>query len=191
MKENCAVGFEYKFEHYVDNVFEDVVAEDGSTTRKLVKLGRLVDTWTQKNLIPTAGLNHMLNVVLKGTTAVTTWYGAVYEGDYTPLATDTAASLPGDATESTAYDETTRPALVFGTVAGGAVDNSASKASFTFNATRSIRGFGMFSVSTKGGTTGTLLSVVRFKDGTGTPVTKSVDSGAVLQVTAGISLTSS
>lgn len=191
MNEKCAVGFEYKFDHYVDNVFEYVDDGNGGVTRKLVKLGRLVDSWTQKNLIPTAGLNHMLSVTLKGATPVATWYGGVYEGDYTPLATDTAASLPGDATESTAYDETTRPALVFGTVAGGAVDNSSNKLTYTFNATKSIRGFGMFSVSTKGATSGTLLSVVRFKDGGGTPVTKAVDAGAVLQVTAGLTMTSS
>lgn len=151
---------------------------------ELVRNGVVIDAWEEKNLIPTEGLNHILDVTCKGGTQVPTWYVAPYEGDYTPIATNTAANFPGLSTECTAYNEATRVAWVEGTVAAGAVDNSASKAEFTFNASKTIYGCSLVSVSTKSATTGVLLSAVRF----GT--SRAVISTDVLRVTAPVSLTS-
>jgi hypothetical protein len=162
--EHQKLGFKYQFE--------------------IVKDGVVVDAWEETNLMPTEGLNHVLNTVLKGGTPVTTWYCSLFEGNYTPLATDTAAAFPAAATECTAYDEAARVAITFGTVAAGAVDNSAAKAEFTFNATKTVYGGAIQSVSGKGATTGALLSAVKFA------TAKSMEAGAVLRVTAGLTLTS-
>jgi hypothetical protein len=109
------------------------------------------------NIITNQGLNHILDVVLHGTTPVSPWYMLVFEGNYTPVAGDTAASFPASATESTAYDEATRVEYNEAAASSQSTTNSANKATFTFNATKTIYGAALVSVSTKGATTGTLL----------------------------------
>jgi hypothetical protein len=146
---------------------------------EVIKDGVVTDSETVHNLIPVEGINHMLGVTFKGASQVTSWYVGLFEGDYTPLPSDDAATFPGLATETTAYDETVREALTLGTVTGGVVDNSASRAEFTFNATKTVRGGFISSSSVKGGTTGVLISAVKFAS------PKSLDSGAILRVTAG------
>ena len=150
-----------------------------------VRDGVVIDCWTEKNLIPNEGLTHMLDVVCKGGSQVPTWYVMPYEGNYTPVATDTAATFPGLATECTAYTEAKRVTWVEGSISGNSVSNSASKAEFTLNAGKTIYGCALVSVSTKSATSGVLLSAVRF----GTP--KTYLSGDILRVTAPVSLTAS
>src|SRR3989304_468897 len=58
--------------------------------------------------------------------------------------------------EVTDYSEATREVLTLGAVSGQSVNNSASKASFTINATVTVGGAFITTVSTKGGTTGIL-----------------------------------
>lgn len=148
-----------------------------------VRDGKVIASWGEKNLIPTEGLNHILDVVCKGGSPVATWFVGIFEGDYTPVATDTAATLPALSTESTAYSEAVRQTWVEGAIAAGAVSNSASKAEFTINASKTIYGCFLSSVSAKSSTAGVILSVVRF----GTP--KAFLSGDILRVTAPVSLT--
>jgi hypothetical protein len=136
------------------------------------------------NIMPTVALNHLLDVLLKGGTQYANWYVGLFESNYTPVAGTTMASLIADATECTAYSETGRPGCTLGTVSGGAVDNSASKAEFTFTGDKTIYGGFMASNNVKGANTGMLVSAVR----AGTAI--SVQSGNVLRVTAGITLTS-
>lgn len=136
------------------------------------------------NLIPTEGLDYILNTALKAGSAVPSWYIALFEGNYTPVAAVTAATFPAAATESTAYSETNRVLWVAGAVAAGAVSNSASKAVFTMNATKAIYGIAQTSVLTKSATTGVLVSVARFA------AVKNVESGDTLNVTSSISMTS-
>ncbi len=148
------------------------------------KAGNVRDSEVIKNLMPTEGLNHLLNTELKGGAQVTSWYMGLFSGNYTPVNGDTAATFPGSATESSAYDEATREILVFGTVAAGAVDNSASRAEFTINTTVTIYGGFITSASAKGATSGTLLSAVRFAS------PKPLADDEVLRVTAGFTLIS-
>lgn len=131
------------------------------------------------NLVPYEGLNHLLNVALKGLTPVTSWFVGIYEGDYTPDTSVTAATLGGLATECTAYSESTRRPFVPGTVASGSVDNAASLAEFTFNAGKTVHGSFLTSASAKGATSGVLLSVVRF------PSPQVMASGSKLSILAG------
>lgn len=156
--------------------------------RYLVELfnpaGELVSSEICRNLIPDEGLNHICGVVLKGVTQVPTWYIAPYKGNYTPVAGVTAATVAAASTEATAYTPTARVEFVEGSVASGAVDNSATKAEFTFTAAETIYGGFIVSTSPKSGTTGTLLSIVRF------PSPKVCDIGSVLRITAGIAFAS-
>lgn len=131
------------------------------------------------NLVPYEGLNHMLNVTLKGATAVGTWYVGLFEGNYTPTTDVKASTLPGLATECTAYTPAARVEFQEGTVTTGSVDNSAALAEFTFTADKTVMGSFISSAQSKGSTAGVLLSVVRF------PSPRVQVSGSVLRILAG------
>ena len=134
-------------------------------------------------MIVNQGLNHLLDVGLHGTTPVSPWYVGIYEGNYTPLATDTAATFPASATECTAYTEATRQEYVEAVAAAQVTTNAASRATFTFNATKTIYGAFLTSVSTKSATTGTLLAADK------AATAKAVTSGDQLLITYAITLT--
>lgn len=152
----------------------EVVAPDGTVSQQSI----------ERNLVPTEGLNHMAAVVFKSGSQVGTWYIAPFEGNYTPVPSDTAATISAASGESTAYAAAARPAFVSGSVAVGAVDNTGSKAEFVYNANKTVQGVFIVSSSPKGGTTGTLVSVVRFSS------PKTVDSGSTLRVVAGFAFAS-
>lgn len=153
-----AVGLTYTIDHYRD--------------------GQLIDSQTQHNLIPTEGLNHLISAVLKGGTQVSNWYVGLYEGNYTPTSTATGSTIVSLSTECTAYTEATRQQWVGGTVANGAVSNADSRATFTFNANKTIFGGFLVSSPVKGASADTLFSVVRFS------TAKPVESGDILRVRA-------
>lgn len=136
------------------------------------------------NLMPVEGLNHTLSVTFAGGSQVATWYVGLFEGNYTPLSTDTMATFPASSTECTAYDESVRQTWVESTPAAGATTNSASKAEFTMSATKTVYGAFISSSSVKGGTSGVLASAAKFS------AAKDVDDGDILRVTASISMTS-
>lgn len=120
--------------------------------RKFNGVYQLIDTWTVPNVSTDEGLTNMLGVHFSGDTQITAWYIAVFEDNYTPLITDTYAS-PGF-TESTAYDESTRPQWSEGGAAAKSIDNTASKASFTFNDTKTIYGSSLMGGGTDADTKG-------------------------------------
>ena len=153
-------------------------------TVDVIKDGQVVDSETVHNLIPSEGLNHILSVLLAGGAQVPTWYIGLYEGNYTPTVDDLMATFPAAAVETTAYVSGTRMEFVDGAIASGSVDNSAAKAEFEFNGTKTVYGGFISSNSAKGNGSGTLLSAVRF----GSP--KVLESGSVLRVTAGFALVS-
>lgn len=141
------------------------------------------------NLVVNVGAQYMCGAALTGTTAITTWYLGLYGAgaSNTPAAGDTMASHVGW-TEVVPYSEATRPACTFAaaTLANPSVaTNTASKATFTINATATVGGAFLTSVNTKSGTTGTLFSAADF----GSPGDRSVVSGDVLSVTYTFSLT--
>lgn len=155
------------------------------TIEQLDKHGTVLSTEVVENIIPNEGLNHILATELLGGTPVTTWYLLLFKGDYAPVAGDTAATFPGNATEATEYDNSTRHALTLAPNGTGVVDNSASKAEVVFNDTVTIYGAAIVSAAAKGATTGVLLSAAKFA----TP--KAMEDDAILRVTVGIALTSS
>lgn len=161
-------------------------AESGFTyTVEVVKDGRVIDREVVHNLMPEEGRNHMLDVTLGGGTQITTWYLLPFSGDYTPVSGDTAATFPASATEATQYTDATRKALVFGAAAGGVKDNSANRAELEFNDTVTVYGAAIVSAAAKGAASGVLISAARFA------TAKPMENGAILRITAGITLSSS
>jgi len=133
---------------------------------------------TAKNLVPDAALNHILDVILHGTTAVATWYVGL-KGAGTPVAGETLASHSAW-TENTAYTGD-RQEYVEAAASGKSTTNSANKASFSITSdTQTIAGAFLASVAT--GTSGIELCAADFTGGN-----KSCDSGDTLQVTYTIS----
>ncbi len=144
---------------------------------EIYRKGRLIDEWEEPNLVVNEGLNFLLDVMFRGTTQVNPWYCAVFEGNYTPVATVTAATITAASTECTAYASATRPEYVEAAAASQSTTNSASRASFVFNATKTIYGAFIASNSAKSATTGYLFSAARFS------TSKNVESADELLLT--------
>ncbi len=144
---------------------------------QIIRDGQVIDEFEDVNLVVNEGLDALLNIMFHGSTQVTTWYLGLFEGNYTPVSTVTAATIASASTESTAYAATTRPTYDEAASSGQSVTNSASRADFVFNATKTIYGAFLISDSTKAGTAGTLFSAARFSS------SKSVVSGDELLLT--------
>lgn len=148
--------------------------------------GKLIDQWEQGNVNTNEGLNAFLDIMFHGATQIATWYMAVFEDDYTPLVTNTYA-VPGY-TECIAYAPATRPEFVEAAASGKVLTNSANKASFTFNATKTIYGASLVgggsAATTKADTAGGGTLFASSKFGT----SKSVVDTDVLLVSCTITL---
>jgi hypothetical protein len=131
-----------------------------------------------ENMVVNAGLNHILSAVLAAGTQVTSWFVGLTDSTPTVAAADTMASHAGWV-EVTDYTQANRVAFTPGTVASQSVDNSASKAQFSINATVTVGGAFLVSNNTKGGTTGTLYAVGAFTGGD-----RALQSGDTLNVQA-------
>ena len=138
------------------------IAVKGRYHGQLVRGGEVVDEFEDENIVVNEGLNALLDIMFHNSLQVGTWYLGVFEGNYTPVAGVTAATIVGDSTESAAYDESARPAFNEAAASGQTISNTANRATFTFNATKTIYGAFLVSSPTKGGTSGTLFSAARF-----------------------------
>jgi hypothetical protein len=132
----------------------------------------------EKNIIVTAGLNHILDVQFHATTQVTAWYIGLKAAG-TPIAADTMASH-SSWLESTGYAGD-RKEWTEGASSAGSMTN-ASSVDFTINATATIAGAFLNTAAT--GTAGTLYGVVDFSSA------RSVISGDTLQVTVTVTAAS-
>lgn len=129
---------------------------------QIIRAGQVIDEFECPNLCVDQGLNSLLGVYFHADTQITAWYMGLFEANYTPVAGVLASGIAAAATETTAYDETTRRVFTPAAAAGKSVTNSASVATFTFNATKTIYGAFLISDNTKGGTSGTLFSAAKF-----------------------------
>lgn len=139
--------------------------------------GKLKWTDDYQNLVVNTGLNDILDKYFKGSSYTAAHYVGLTDGTPTAAAGDTMSSHAGW-TEVTDYSESVRQTVTWGTVSSQSVSNSASKATFSINATVTVGGAFLTTNSTKGGTTGTLISVGAFSGGD-----KSLTSGDTLNVT--------
>lgn len=151
------------------------------------KRGELRWTAFAPNAVVNVGLNYLLGSALASVTQITIWYlGLVDNASFTAFAAgDTMASHAGWI-EVTTYDESTRVTWTPTTPVVGQSATNPSTSNFTMNATKTVKGLFLTSVSTKGGTTGTLFSEAAFSGGNQT-----VNDDDVLQVTYTANATSS
>lgn len=120
----------------------------GKFIAECYRKGKLIWREETRNIVTTEGLNRILDVMFHATTQTPTWYCGLVESNTTPT-----AAMNYDVpvfTESTAYDEATRPAYVEAAASGGSMTNSASPAVFTISATKTMYGAALFSIDTKG-----------------------------------------
>jgi hypothetical protein len=145
---------------------------------------RVVPPDTTRNVCTDEGLNALLDIMFHGASQITSWYVLIFESDTTPDG-DTTYAVPVF-TESTAYDEATRPAYGGAAASNKVMTNSASKATFTMNATKTIYGGALVgggsAPSTKGDVAGGGTLYCASKFGTA----KSVVDDDVLKVTVTI-----
>ncbi len=123
--------------------------------------GKLKWSMTSPNITVNVGLNDILNKYFKGSSYTAAFYVGL-KGSGTALAADTMASH-GSWSELVAYSQGTRPALTLGSVASQAVDNSASKATFSVTGPMTVTGAFVSTDNTVGGTAGTLFGAADFQ----------------------------
>jgi hypothetical protein len=149
--------------------------------------GKIIDQWKEKNLCTDEGLTSVLGVGFSDVTQITTHYVIIFNTNTTPIAGMTYASP--QFTESTHYDEATRPVWQEAGVSAKSITNSANKASFTSSTTESIYGGALVgggsTPSTKGDKAGggVLFNVSAFAGGS-----KSLVPDDVLKVTVTLTI---
>lgn len=123
------------------------------------------------NIVPTAALNHLLDVGLRNQTRYATWYLALFSGTTAPAASWTATNFATVASELTSgtegYSESTRQVWTPSAASGGVIDDYGSQAVFTMVSatTVTVRGMALLSDSAKGSTSGVLMSAVNLSTG--------------------------
>lgn len=140
--------------------------------------------WTEDvdNIVVNVGLDDILDKYLDGSSYTAAFFMGLKDTG-TPVAADTMA-LHASWGTITPYSNATDPALVWDAVSGQSIDNSGSPCVFNINATDDVYGAFLKTDNTKGGTAGTLLSVVDFSSA------RSVESGDTLNVTATFTMAS-
>jgi hypothetical protein len=116
--------------------------------------------------VVTEGLNKLLDCTFVTGSGTPAWFAFLLDGSGGPIVIDPGDTLTGSHAgwvEDTDYTGN-RPAITFGAISGGSVDNSASQAQFVFTGTGSIAGAGVASSTTKGAN-GLLYDVGLFPDG--------------------------
>lgn len=151
---------------------------------KLVRDGRVIDEWDIDNLVVNQGLNDILNVYFNSGSQKTSWYLGLFQGNYAPVATDTAANWAANATECSSYSAGVRPLWSPAAPSGQSITNSASPATFTFTADTTLYGAALVSNNVIGGVGGTLWSEATFAS------PKAVSTGDQLLVTYTLSIAS-
>lgn len=130
---------------------------------ELYRKGKLL--WVERvpNIVVNEGRNYILGGALGAATQLTQFYIAPFSNNYTPLITDTAATIVASAGEQTGYDEATRELWVPVTAAQ-IISNAATPAEFTFNVVSPTVIYGLFmsSASAKSAVTGTLIGAAKF-----------------------------
>ena len=156
----------------------------GTYSFELVRDGKVIDSWEEKNIVVNGGLNYILDSALSNGTAFASHYLVLFTNNYTPIATTVITDLTQ---VTTAVTEATRPIWTEGGAVSQSITNSASPAAFTFNTGATVYGAGLVhGSSTKGDTASTtLISASKFT------ASRTVIASDVLNVTYTLSISSS
>lgn len=146
--------------------------EEGSLFIAHAKISGTYETWAPDglgwvktpNLLTTEGCNYLLSAGIANGTRYTTFYVAPFSGNVTIADTWTAANFASNGTElTTQYSETTRPEYIESVPSSKSLNNTSNPAVITAAVDSvTVWGAGVLSSSTKGGTSGVLLSVVKY-----------------------------
>jgi hypothetical protein len=143
-----------------------------------------VEDFECDNICVNEGMTAALNILFAGASVISTWYVAVFQNNYTPVATDTAASITSNAGEFTGYSGGARPTFTAAVPTTPSVTNSASRATFNFTGSATLTGAFLVSNATPGANSGTLFSAALFGS------SKSVGNGDQLLLTYTLNATS-
>lgn len=120
------------------------------------------------NKLTTEGLAHLLNVGLGGKAKATGYYIALFSGSTAPADNWTAANFAAVASEivslTEGYTNATRPQWLPTDTATGSIDNMATVAQLTIatSSQLNVTGSALLTNSTRGGTTGVLVSATKY-----------------------------
>lgn len=116
------------------------------------------------NLVMNAALNTFLNQLFRNAAQNPNYYIAPFSNNLAPVATLTAANFNENQTEFVNYTEASRPAWTTnGASTAQALSNSNSLAQYTFGTGGgTVHGAALFTVATKGASTGLLVSAGLF-----------------------------
>lgn len=123
---------------------------------------------TTHNLVVNEGLAHLLNVAMGTTAKPAGYYLALFSGATAPAANWTAANFASVAAEivsmTEGYTSATRPQWIPQNTSTNSIDNfnSVAKVTIATSSQLTVTGAAMLTNSTKGGTTGTLISASKY-----------------------------
>lgn len=146
----------------LDHGRQEKIKMGGRFIGQIVRKGEVIDEFDVHNLVVNQGLNDNLNTYFNAGAQITSWYMGIFQGNYTPVASDTASSIASNSTECSSYTSSTRPAWSPAVPSGQSITNSASRATFTFNASVTVYGGFLISNNTIGGTAGVLFAGAQF-----------------------------
>jgi hypothetical protein len=139
-------------------------------TLRAYKGGPIIRQESFPNTVVTVGKNYLLDQALAGSGYTAAFYlGLISSVSYSAIAAgDTMSSHAGwteaAATNAPDYDESARPTAAWAAASSGSKALSAGL-DFTFNESGTVKGCFLTTVSTKDGTTGTLISAGLFSGG--------------------------
>jgi len=123
---------------------------------------------TTHNLVVNEGLAHLLNVAMGTTAKPAGYYLALFSGATAPAANWTAANFSSVAAEivsmTEGYTNATRPQWTPQNTSTNSIDNfnAVAKVTIATSSQLTVTGAAMLTNSTKGGTTGTLISASKY-----------------------------
>lgn len=147
------------------------------------KQGKLKWSDVNYNLITNEGLDNILDIYWGAVAKNANYFvGLIDAASFTAIAAADVMNSHTGWLELSEYDEATREALTIVAAATQSVTNAASKAVFTINATKTIKGAFLTTNNVIDGTTGLLIGAVVFSGGD-----KVAASGDTLNVTVTLS----
>jgi len=123
---------------------------------------------TTHNLVVNEGLAHLLNVAMGTTAKPAGYYLALFSGATAPAANWTAANFSSVAAEivsmTEGYTNATRPQWTPQNTTTNSIDNfnAVAKVTIATSSQLTVTGAALLTNSTKGGTTGTLISASKY-----------------------------
>ncbi len=142
------------------------------------------DPQIDPNLIPTQGLNLVLDSLMPGGLG-RQWYVALFSANVTPIAGLTGATWVAAQTEFIGYSELTRVDYENGVAAAGVIDNDADRAEFTMTAAATIYGGALVGASAKSAVTNDILACAKFATGRAVQIADTLQVKYTLTLTSG------